>query len=104
MFTAAFAILITLRRKFKILFCDAKVLFFSDEKDAEDRLFNGASIEAVRADNATLSRLRECAVYEVCVACIDLAILPLLASEGFSPIRAALLARVRAVGQPLGAL
>ena len=72
--------------------------------DAEDRLFNGASIGAVRVDNATLSILRECAVYEVCVAGIDRAFLALLASEGFSSMRAALLARVSAVVQPLGAL
>ena len=72
--------------------------------DAKDRLFNEASIGAVRADNATLSRLRECAVYEVCVAGIDRAFLVFLASEGFSSMRAALLARVSAVGQPLGAL
>ena len=70
--------------------------------DAEDRLFNGASIGAVRVDNATLSRLRECAVYEVCVAGIDRAVLAILAS--FSSMRAALLARVSAVGQPLRAL
>ena len=58
----------------------------------------------MRVDNATLSRLRECAVYEVCVAGIDRAFLAFLASEGFSSMRAALLARVSAVGQPLGAL
>ena len=68
--------------------------------DAEDRLFNGASIAAVRVDNATLSRLRECAVYEVCVAGIDRAFLALLASEGFSSMRAALIARVSDVNQP----
>ena len=62
--------------------------------DAEDRLFNGASIGAVRVDNATLSRLHECAVYEVCVAGIDRVVLALLASEGFNSMRAALLARV----------
>ena len=72
--------------------------------DAEDRLFNGASIEAVRVDNATLSRLRECAVYEVCVAGIDREFLALLASEGFSSMRAALLARVGDVNQTLRAL
>ena len=71
--------------------------------DAEDSLFNGASIRAVRVYNATLSRLRECAVYKVCVAGIDRAYLAFLASEGFSSMRAALLARVSAVGQPLGA-
>ena len=72
--------------------------------EAEDSLFNGASIGAVRVDNATLSRLRECAVYEVCVAGIDRAFWALLASEGFSSMRDALLARVSAVGQPLRAL
>ena len=72
--------------------------------NAEDRLLNGASIGAVRVDNATLSRLRECAVYEVCIAGIDRAFLALLASEGFSSMRAALLARVGDVNQPLRAL
>ena len=72
--------------------------------DSKDRLFNGASIRAVRVDNATLSRLRECAVYEVCVANIDRAFLAFLVSESFSSMRAALLARVSAVGQPLRAL
>ena len=72
--------------------------------DAEDRIFNGASIKAVRTDNATLRRLRECAVYEVCVAGIDRAFLALLASKGFSSMRAVLLARVSAVGQLLEAL
>ena len=72
--------------------------------DAEYRLFNGASIGAVRVDNATLSRLREWAVYEVCVAGMDREFLAFLAREGFSSMRAALLARVSAVGQPLGAL
>ena len=72
--------------------------------DAEDRLFNRASIGAVRVDNATLSRLRECAVYEVCVAGIGHAFLALLASEGFNSMRAALLARVNDVNQPLRAL
>ena len=72
--------------------------------DAEDRYFNGASIGAVRVDNATLSRLCDCAVYKVCVAGMDRAFLAFLASEGFSSMLAALLARVSAVGQPLGAL
>ena len=72
--------------------------------DAEDRIFNGASIKAVRTDNATLRRLRECAVYEVCVAGIDREFLALLASKGFSSMLAAFLARVNAVGQPLEAL
>ena len=72
--------------------------------DAEDRLFNGASIGAGRVENATLSRLRECAVYEVCVAGIDRAVLALLASESFSSLRVALLARVGDVNQPLRAL
>ena len=44
----------------------------------------------MRVDNATLSRLRECAVYEVCVAGIDCAFLAFLDSEGFSSMRAAL--------------
>ena len=72
--------------------------------DAEDKLFNGASIGAVRVDNATFSRLRKCVVYNVCVAGMDRAFLACLSSEGFSSMRAALLARVSAVGQPLGAL
>ena len=72
--------------------------------DAEDRLFTAASIGAVRVDNATLSRLRECALYEVCVAGIDRAFLALLASEGFSSMRAARLARVGDVNQRLRAL
>ena len=72
--------------------------------DAEDRLFNVTSIGAVRVDNATLSRLRECAVYDVCVAGMDRAFLAFLTSEGFSSMRAALLARVSAVGQPLRGL
>ena len=71
---------------------------------AKNSLFSGASIGAVRADNATLSRLRECAVYDVCIAGIDRAFLALLASENFSSMRAAFLARVSAFGQPLGAL
>ena len=58
----------------------------------------------MRADNATVSQLRECAVYEVFVAGIDRAFLAFLASEGFSSMRAALLVRVSAFGQPLGAL
>ena len=58
----------------------------------------------MRDDNATFSRLRDFSVYEVCVAGIDRAFLALLASEGFSSMLAALLARVSAVGQPLGAL
>ena len=73
-------------------------------RDAENRLFNGARIEAVRVYNATLSRLRECAVYEMCVAGIDRAFLALLASEGYSSMRAAFLARVSDVNQPLRAL
>ena len=69
--------------------CDAHSTFFfatrrlfyqAMSSDAEDRLFNEASIKAVRIDNATLSRLRECAVYEVCVAGIDRAFLAFLAS------------------------
>ena len=58
----------------------------------------------MRAYNATLSRLLECDVYEVCVAGIDCAFLALLASEGFSSMRAGLLARISAVGQLQGAL
>ena len=58
----------------------------------------------MRVDNATLSRLRECAVYDVCVAGMDRAFLAFLASEGLSSMCAALLARVSAVGQPVGAL
>ena len=52
----------------------------------------------MRVDNATLSLLREFAVYEVCVAGIDCAFLAVLPSEGFSLMRAAFLARVSAVG------
>ena len=70
--------------------------------DAENKHFNGSSIRAMRADYATLSRPRECAVYEVCVAGINRVFLALLASEGLSSMRAALLARVSAVGQSLG--
>ena len=72
--------------------------------DAEDRLYNGASNGAVRVDNATLSRLRECPMYEVCVVGIDRGFLALLAHEGLSSKRAAIRARVSAVGQPLIAL
>ena len=55
----------------------------------------------MRADNATLSRLRERAVYEVCVASIDRALLALFASEGFSLMREAVLDRFSVVSQPL---
>ena len=88
----------------KVYFATRRLFLQTMSSDAEDRLFNGASIGAVRVDNATLSRLRECAVYEVCVAGIDRAFLAFLAIEGFSSMRAALLACVSAVGQPLGAL
>ena len=52
--------------------------------DAEDRLINGARIITVRADNATLNWLRECAVNTVCGAGIDRAFLAILAIEGYS--------------------
>ena len=58
----------------------------------------------MRVKNATLSRLRECAVYDLCVAGIDRAILAHPASVSFSSMRAALLARVSVVDQPLSAL
>ena len=88
----------------KLFFATRRLLSQAMRSDAEDRLFNRASIGAVRVDNSTLSRLRECAVYEVCVSDIDRAFLALLASERFRSLRAALLARVSTVGQPLGAL
>ena len=69
--------------------------------DVEDRFFNGASIGALQADNATLSRLRERAVYELCVAGIDRAFLTILASEKFSSMFSAFIVRVSAVSQPL---
>ena len=90
-----------------LLYCDASSKFFfvtrrlvsqAMSSDGEERLCNGASLGAVRVDNATLSRLRECAVYEVCVAGMDRAFLAFLASKGFSSMRASLLARVSAVG------
>ena len=51
-----------------------------------------------------LTTRRLAAVYEVCIAGIDRAFLTFLGSVGFSSMRASLLARVSAVGQPLGAL
>ena len=85
----------------KVFFATRRLYPQAMNSDAEDRLFNGASIVAVRVDNATLSRLRKCAVYELCVAGMDRAFLAFLASEGLSSMRAALVARVSAVGQPL---
>ena len=99
MLIAAFAIFITLQFKLKMFFFATGSLFSQAmSSDAENRLFNGASIGAVRADNKTLSRLRECAVHKVCVAGIERAFLALLASEYFNSMRAALRARVSAVG------
>ena len=88
----------------KIFFATRRLFPQAMSSDAKDRLFNGSSIGAVRVENATLSQLRECAVYEVCVVNIDRSFLVFLASEGFSSMSAALLARVSAVGQSLGAL
>ena len=50
----------------KVFFATRRLFPQAMSSDAEDRLFNGVSIGAVRVDNATLSRLRECAVCRVC--------------------------------------
>ena len=70
----------------------------------EDRLFNSVIIRGQRVNSAIIGRLRECAVYEVCIKGLDRAFLAFLAIEGHSSMRAALLARINAVDMPLGAL
>ena len=47
----------------KFFFATRRLFSQAANSDAKDRLFNGASIEAVRAEHATLSRLRDYAVY-----------------------------------------
>ena len=70
--------------------------------EAEDKFFTGVTIKKLRVDSATISRLRECAIYEVCVEGLDRAFLPLIASEGFSTMRESMQARIAFIGNPLG--
>ena len=82
-----------------------RTLFFSMMScEQEDRLFNSVIIRGQRVESAIIGRLRECAVYEVCIEGLDCAFLAFLASESHSSMRAALLARINAVVMPLGAL
>ena len=70
----------------------------------EDRLFNSVISRGTQVDSGIIGRLRECAVYEVCIEILDRAFLAFLASEGHRSMRAALLARINSVVMPLKAL
>ena len=72
--------------------------------EAEDKLFTSVTIKKQNVDSATISRLDECAIYEVCVEGLDRAILHFIASEGFSTMRESLQARIASISAPLGEL
>ena len=72
--------------------------------DAEERLFSSVLIRGQQVDSTLVNRLRDSAIFEVLVEGLDRACLAWLAGEGFSSMRATLLARIAAINQPLAAL
>ena len=65
--------------------------------DAEERLNSSVLIRGQQVDSTVVNRLRDSAIYEVCVEGLDRACLAWLAGEGFSSMRATLLAKIAAI-------
>lgn len=87
----------------KINFLVARRLFqFAINAETENKLFTGVTIKKLKVDSATISRIRECAIYEVSVDSLEHAFLTLIASGEFSPMRESLHIRIGSIDAPLG--